>query len=526
MREGIIKKINWDKLNCELAAEAMDGIEALQLLEPARPHIMLTDIRMPEMDGLQLVQSAKQRFLDLVCIIISGHSDFEYAREAMKYGVNDYILKPVDAEELNRVLAERLEKLEEQSEHKQYRRSLELEYEQAKEEVRELSLTRLAGQDSGLSGSDLQVWFPGLGGEDEIGAVVIALEPFKLPHISFGVKDEALIWFGMRNIIEECLSSLGQTGIVFRHASRSLEMVVFFTIDCSIKHPPRWVERSLEGIRRWLRLKATAGIGQSVQLHEGLANAYATASEAVQSKAVHGPGQIYQSSVVNPHLLTMNGVLPSQESIRYLYSMLDHGRADVAYKWIKECLYKLKDIPESGYVHLDCVCLEINAILIRYYLQRAGNMHSLEKEKVLPYRYRTRFQNIEEAAEQLMHIVDAIVRQDGKPTEMTGEQIVGEVRRYIDRFYYQNITLGWIAETFYIHANYFSRIFRETTGQSFSDYMTTVRMKNAKSMLEDPAIPVQQIGYLIGYDNPSYFSSVFRKHSGLSPSKYREQIQG
>ncbi|XID94931.1 response regulator [Paenibacillaceae bacterium WGS1546] len=521
VREGIIQKIDWSGLSSRLVCQAEHGLEALQQLEEANPHLLITDIRMPGMDGLELIREAKSRMPELVCVVISGYGEFEYAREAMRYGVLDYVLKPVDGDELNRVLRQRLADITERERRSLHQHAVEQGFEQAKEEMRNLALTRMTGGELWPSDHAIREWWPQFQPDWPIRVAVMAIEPYSLPHYSFGVNDEGLLWYGVRNIVEECLEQNGCRVMVFHHAYRSREAVICWQADSPEAVIREWLLSALQALRKYLKLEAAAGIGLAACRQDDFVSAYASASEAARAHVIHGTGKVY--AYPSDDILRVGSVLmPDDESVRYLYRMLELKNREAVHKWLDQTIRALTRQPASGYMHLDYLLIELNSLLIRYGLQHDLDTSGMNVDRWLLGRYETWSNGLDEAVRLIQKVADEMMALASRGQDKGGEWVVHEVKRYIDRFYSRNITLSWIADTFFIHANYFSRLFKELCGISFSDYLTEVRMEHAKRLLQDPSIPIQQIGYLIGYETPSYFSSVFRKRCGVSPSQFRE----
>ncbi|MFD0712435.1 response regulator [Paenibacillus sp. GCM10027626] len=491
IREGIKNKIEWEALGLKLSAEAEDGIDALACLEQELPTIMLTDIRMPELDGLQLVQEAKRKWPDLICVIVSGYHDFEYARQAIKYGVQDYVLKPVNDKELNRLLGELLERHKEQADEKN-----------------DLQLTRLIGQTGSRPDGER---LPGLPIEEGYAVVFEVAGEIGQPQ-----------WKRLRQLIEKQLLGAKLTGHVFRHAYHPQEMVVLVSscsasaagMSASYNGRKLWVSRTMEEIRLALQAEVTAGMGMPVKA-DNMAESYKAALLAVKSKIVHGSGRIFEieSGQYSPLLSPLNS-----EEERYLSSVLEHGQRAQLREMLVQRFSKLAANPECGLLQLEKAYAEIE-----YFFQKccSGYTHTfLARGPAIET-----FNSWHDAVEDLLAQGDIIMKAGRERQQRSGEEIVSEVKQFIDQHYYENISLNWVADRYYIHAKYFSKLFKEKYGENFSDYITKVRLEHAAERMADGSLSIQQVAALVGYEDAAYFSSVFRKYYGMTPTQFRESLR-
>ena len=525
MRQGLIHKIDWSKVGLELAGEAADGVEALERLPQLAPEIVVVDIRMPGLDGLELIRLAKERQPELEFVIVSGYKDFEYAQEALKHGAAGYVLKPVDAGELNRILCGISVRLLKRKEERERWASLARGMERNREDIRDLQLTRMVCEGDGANRLP-QLWTDAAS-PGPYAVVVCDVEPFTLPHRGFRQQDEALVWFALRNILEWSLAAEGVSGIVFRHASARRQMVVLVRCTDQDPHSPfAWVKGALAGIRETLGLETTAGIGLIADTRDSLAASFTAAALAARTRALRGPGHVYDSRLLRQKAPQLHTVIPDESETRLVFTCLQEHRSGELRDWLEHKFRQLAGQEGAGYAHLERLALEIHS-LFRRYLLKLGAETDVRLGEVEDFRRTAReFACWEDAVRELygdaLRIMGGLAGA-GRKRE-TGDEIVAEVKRYIDANYFRDISLGWVAETYYIHPNYFSKRFKETWGESFSDYLTKVRMQHAVRLLAKPALKIQEVAALVGYDDSAYFSSVFRKYYNIPPSKFREGL--
>lgn len=522
IRQGIINKVDWAGLGAVLVGEAGNGAEGLEVLKNQAVDLVLVDIRMPIMDGPAFIRQASARYPDLQMIVISGFNDFEYARQAIRYGVKEYLLKPVDAEELNSRLQNLIALKDQQDRQQAYVYRLQRHYDHEQEELRALYLTRFltdgvqppAAEAAPLN---LQAF------HDPAALVVLELEPVTLPFRSFGIGDEWLLWYGIRNIVEECMASSEIVGITFRHAAQASHFVVIQQTNGE-----HWVQEAIDALERTLQIKATAAIRLLAGDGGGLARAYGEAAERLQDKLLYGTGRVFRGGAD-----ALPRALLAVEQERVLGSCLLNGRKDELRQELERIVFGWFEMPGATFRLVMKGCGELEQIY-RYY---ASDMEKLPHSaaywaapsyddawtQVLglppdPREVATRLELLEELYARGCKVMELRALRGQK----TGKSIVAEVKEYIDQNYYLDLSLNWVAEHYYIHAKYFARLFKETFGETFTEYIMRLRLEKACELLQNGAYTVREIAKMIGYDDPSYFAIVFRKHTGYTPTQYRE----
>ena len=524
MRKGIISKIDWEGLGLECAGEARDGLEALEQINCLRPDIVIMDIRMPVMDGLECIAKAKQNGCTAHYIMISGYDDFMYARTAMRYGVSHYLLKPVNREELRESLKTIRDQRMERDREREFRRRLLRHYEAGKLAKRQRRLTRLLTADADRAvAAELEEI---LGGVPNEGMVVhvFRLHPFRLPHLGFGTDDEDLLWYGICNVIEQTLREAGQKGVVFRHAFRGDEAVV---ITPGSSRPERyvfahWAHGVLEAMRRYFRLQASAGTGMAAASVPQLHTSYEQALTAARAEVLHGPGKWYPfTQFANGADQTRGDCGGNRRTVAFqeqVLSVLLQGRDENRVRqWIERRFEELAADPGAGFVQFENLAMHMYSLLSEH-AEQSGCAALTERGSFASGLLSCT--TWKEAANTLFETARSIMRASGaKP--VTGVDIVDDVKNYVARHCHENITLAWVAKRYYVHPNYFSRLFKEKSGENFNDYVTRVRLEQAMKLMADPRLKVAEIARMVGYDSAAYFSNVFRKEFGVSPVKYR-----
>ncbi|WFB59612.1 response regulator [Paenibacillus sp. BR1-192] len=261
IRQGIIHKIRLTGLPVEVVAEAGDGLKGLELMKTAKPDLIVTDIHMPGMNGLTFIRHALELDARVKLIIVTGYDQFDYARQAIKYGVSNYLVKPLEDDELYATLMELLERREAEQQTDQMIQELKCVAETSQEASRQQALTQfLQEEDFAEASSELNELAKN---GAAFTAVVLQLEPFKVPHGSFGPGEEELLWFAIKNIVTERFLSNAIRGILVHHSLRRFELV--YVLGLQKGQDSAGVTYMLEaisfGIRKYLKLGVTIGVG-------------------------------------------------------------------------------------------------------------------------------------------------------------------------------------------------------------------------------------------------------------------------
>ncbi|THF75010.1 helix-turn-helix domain-containing protein [Cohnella fermenti] len=520
IRQGLIHKIRSGGLPIEIVGEAGDGIAGLELVRALQPDAVMTDIEMPGMSGLAFISEARAIAPALEFVIVSGYDNFDYAQQAIRYGVSRYLLKPLEDQELYETLSELAGKQDAGQALERYYRELRTLEASSREALRQQELTQfLQGEDAAIADERLQA----LAAQSErFTAAVLLLEPFSLPHGSFLAGEEELLSFAIKNIVTEQFEVGGIRGVLIHHSLHRREFVYAAGLSAGQDRAAvgQALERILYGIRSYLKLQATAGIGSLVGSLPRIGEAYHEAKQAARGAVLHGAGRYY--------LYDDKARLPNRKSIlgdedRTLVSAwLERREADKLHRWIDRRIGAVAQDPASVYVQLAWFVQDLFLLYHEFMLTRTedvrwtlGEMNDVEQslERMSEWR---------DAAELLKRLTDNVIGYLSHSGTLADRDMMEAIRGYIDVHYGEALSLQSIAQQFYLHPNYLSNRFKEKFGVSFVDYATAVRMKQATALLRHTGLKVHQIAERVGYDDPAYFGSVFRKTFGMTPKMYRE----
>lgn len=523
LRQGILRTIERMGLPIDEIGEASNGLEGLQRLAELQPDIVVTDIRMPEMNGLDFIREAKELDDKLQFILVSGYEEFEFAKRGIQYGVADYLLKPIEPEELRACLMRIMAKIEQDRRHSSLGDELQLLQQRSEEISRQRLLTKLIqqGGESSAFEQDGKLASMNVFCREFVVVLFEVVMP-GLPYSSFLKGDEALLRFAISNVISQVLESKGREGTLFRHSIYDNELVYVLGDGGSIERTAikRELEEALTGINGYLKLEVTIGAGLPVQSISQIHLSYQQAKQALRDRIIHGRNKVYGLTPAAGGKGNGSSVL-AEEDERFVFRLLNDGNAAALTKWLGPRLEALVQYEESSFNQLESFCIDYHLLYRKYLLLKTSIPEWIIGEVGDMLSWLHEVENWKEIEGKLAAMTNNIIEHLNRMRHSSNPDLMDEIKLYIDNNLHDPISLQMIAERFYIHPNYFSRRFKEKFKRSFITYMTDERIHKAEQLLKRTELQIQEIAVLVGFPDAAYFSSVFRKSTGTTPVQYR-----
>lgn len=524
LRKGIMKKMEQMDLPLEFVGEAGDGLEGMSRLAAGKPDIVITDIRMPGMDGLSFIREAKQVDPHLQFIIISGYEEFEYAKKGIQYGVMDYLLKPVDKDELRGSLMRIMEKVEQERQQSTLREELLHLRNRNDEAFRQRLLTQFIQNGKELAAADNDRKLIAMKERcREFAVVLFEVELPVLPHGSFLEGEEKLLWFAVANMISFALESSGREGVLFHHAFHEKVLVYVLGDSVSINDAvlQKELKEILDGINRYLRLTVTIGCGLAVKEIGRIQQSYQQARQALRDKMIHGRDRIFMAAHASRHVNRYS--ILNEEDEMLLFRYLNECSGAALNRWLERRIEAIVHEQGACFNHLESFCVELHLLYRKYLITRKSMPEWMigEIDDVLTWLHDLK--DWQDIAVYVKSLSDNIIGHLNVVRHSPEYDVMDEVKRYINASLHDQLSLQSIAERFYIHPNYLSRRFKERFGENFVNYLTGERVRKAEQLLRETELKIQQIAELVGFQDAAYFSSVFRKATGMTPVQCRTQ---
>jgi two-component system response regulator YesN len=521
VHEQLSLMIPWDELGWEVVGHANNGEEARQLTEYHRPNLILTDIKMPLMDGLDFMAWLEQSGQNAKVIVLSGYGEFDISRSAFLLGAYDYLLKPIKEAELFMALSKAVEQIHRESQTMEdqikekavLNQGITLINDEFFSEI--IGKTTLEDNEVIVRAEQLMIPLP------DVSYIVVLINFLDLDELVYQrfEGDRSLFYFAARNVMHE---TFGSSTIVSRNLHRTNEYLFLYPGETrTVKDLETLLIQLQQSLRRFMKTQAIIGVSGWKQRLGKLPTAYAEALHALESLRLGD---------VNP--IAFYG----KQELSY------QAESDFETEWrevslLSESLLKRGSLREGTRLLGKLEAFLINTLaqksvaewkkVTTLLVSQLENQTANEEAMLLVHETRTGVQNlrINQVNALLYKMFEAIIQTaKGDVKTKSSKQQVEIIKSYIDA-HYSTVSLEDIAQRFYLHKSYFCSLFKAVTGEGFLEYLTGLRMKHAMLLLSEGDLKTYEIADQVGYSDPRYFSQVFRKHTGMQPTQFRQRVK-
>ena len=531
VRETIKRMIPWEELGFELVGEAADGEMALPLLIRQQPDLLITDIKMPFMDGLTLARLAKKEIPGLKVVILSGYDDFNYAKQAIGIGVEDYLLKPITKNALIERLSEIRSRYEHEKTQKEYYEKFQREMQAYEKNSSRDFFEALV--DGSMDMMEVYKRAEKLGLDIVAEAYNVLIFTMNCDEDFSGQRDEYSSWEA------ESLELL--ENFFAGHSSATLFRSNIFSYGVLLKGQRETIEENtracVDEIRKILsrqdgRREWFLAVGQSVERLSQIQKSYHTASRAFSQRYLYDENILYYDEMEtmehpggqaetedNAYLqkVDVNALNPA-----ILQKFLSNGLQEETENFVKDYFYAIGQEPMESLVFRNYVILNVRFSVISF-IKGLGcdtnEMESADTEEVLAESGK----NMESAIAYAKKMISQAIEIRDQNSGNKNRSILRTAVDFIDSHYMdEEISLNTVANVANVSSNHFSALFSQNMGQTFIEYLTTLRMNKAKELLRCTGMRSSEIAGEIGYKDAHYFSYLFKKTQGMTPSDYRK----
>ncbi len=521
VRKGIIRKIDWENLGFQVVGDAENGEEALEKIEQLKPDVVMTDIRMPYMDGLTLAKRIRQKYPSTRILIFSGYDDFEYAQQAIKLNVTEYILKPVNVEELTEILNRVRENLNEEIEQRRNIRRIRESYQNSLPILKELFLNDLVKGNVPEEEVRFKLKEYGvniLGALKWMAAVVSVDAQEKRETDSSLHKERELIPISVKQFMEDSLKQYFR----FTIFSSTNDIILIVAID-EFNTQTGFIdllEDTCKEAKKILGVTVTVGVGHGTGKLEQIGESYQAAVDALGYKAIVGTGGpifITDMEPVNRGRLQLG-----QKDEVLLETQIKFGSPETIGQTIREMVGRMEDTRVHASQYQVYMLSLVNCIT-RMMQQYDMDLRSIFDEHTGFVKWVEDDRKREEFTRWLIELACRMNEVIGRRRDNTARAVIEEAKKYIKENYRNpDLSVEMICRQLQMSPAYFSTIFRKETGKTCVAYLTDVRLEQAVELLKATSDKTYVIAEKVGYPEQNYFSYVFKKKFGVSPTKYRE----
>ena len=515
----IMKKLDWESMGLQIIGHAGNGVEALEMAEELQPDIVMTDIKMPYMDGLTLCRKLKELSRTIRVIIFSGFDEFEYAKEAIKMDAAEYLLKPVNAGELREVFERIREDLDRERDEKRNTDKLREYYMQSLPVLQEsfymaLLEGRVSAREIGKYVRDYQVNFS----SPYYVVTVLHISMQSLPEEER--EDPFFLAMAVKRYAEEQVDERWDSrfviylgDIIMISQLQDKEDLIDYTDE---------MDRLCRMARKVCDARVTAGVGYLCDSLEQLPFSYQGAKQAVSYRVLYGNTRSINISEVEPG---EGGELQRKESyaelVQKIIKKICVGEENVLKKAIHEFIVWLTEAHLSMQ-NYRIVMMELSAELVRFAAGHELNIETGKSDGMDVYHQALQMESTEVLEQWLWSLCANLQREMLHERQDSTKSFVQGAEEYVKSHYAdQDLSVEVICKKLNVSAAYFSTIFKKETGKTFVRYLTDYRMEQAVNLLMTSGDKTYVIAEKVGYSEANYFSYVFKKQFGVSPSKYR-----
>ena len=516
VRQAIERRVNWEEIGFKVVASAENGEEALELAEKFVPDVVMSDIHMPFIDGLTFCKMLKKQYPGTKIIIFSGYDEFEYAKEAIKLEAEEYILKPINAEELKEVFIRIKNRLDEEYDRRRNIETLEKYYLESLPLLKEQLLIgllegRIKANSVGryIKDYDFNIESPFYS--------VCVFEPIAVED-SHGMSEQMLA-VSLKQIVDD---NLGKTNnfIGINYLGKVIVICMLKSTGAQNEFIAN-VDRICKLSSKVLGVSTFAGVGKAVGEIGDLERAFLEANDALSYRILLDDNQAIYIQDVEPGYTNFASFNDNQ--IKELIKQIKIGSKEELKEIIEIIVHSQKKMTIPIYQ------LQLYFVEIYVELMRLAKSYDIEEEQLSSldrdvFSEIKNFSSLDEMKDWLEGICLQIRSYIRKERQDTTKLLVEKAKEYIaDNYKDSTLSVDRVCGYLGVSPTYFSSMFKKDAGVSFVTYITNIRMERAVELLESTDEKSYVIAGMVGYEDPNYFSYVFKKAYGVSPSKYRSK---
>lgn len=523
IRKGLKVIIERGNVEYSKIYEASDGKEGINIINENSPDIIITDIKMPFVDGLELIKWVHNNLKrQPVIIVISGYDDFNYARKAMHYGVQEYLLKPVSREELIRVINNFIHQIKN---NEQKYKSAHLQYVQSKEGVQALKEKYLNILITSCN-DDMKK-----GIIDELNRVGVDFRKdlFNLIVVDYRMSNgrtrdtvNNVKRFAINNIVEEVFRNGSMDYFVFYDSQKRMVILLWANVpllqEIQIKKAYHNIKLNL---KKDLNMEVFWGVCSDIEDFLKINDAYEIALNSVMNK-IFLPSEsiVFNKKPVEDH----NIYFYFNSYFSKISSEVELGRKRNIVNLLDDCFKNLKNKNLSANKYENFYNY-FNNDIYNHFVKKGINIDAIFRDGETFFRNFDLFWSLDEIKiymrVYLFNISNIITAYKKSSVDI---KLIDQVIQYLNENYNDNINLNTVSDYFEKNNSYLSVLFKKATGEKFIDFLTNIRIEKAKKLLLDLDNKVSDIANQVGYTNPKHFNVVFKKVVGMTPRQFRNKV--
>ena len=496
IRDGLVRYLNWESYNIKVCGTAEDGQSGIELCNRVVPDIVITDIRMPAKDGIQLITELKSHLKSTKFIILSGYGEFELAQKALKAGAFDYILKPLNKTQLISAIERVIEEINrEQKENNKLSIYSDIVKRNA-EQLKSTIISQILNRDYSYNTSDLQYF------------------NILMPFYQFLVYE---FESDMVTVLDGSIQHfINQNNLDWHLATHNNNKVI---LCCFSEHkqnePPEYLKNLCEYLESTHQIKVYFGVGEIASGIEQAPDSYISALHNLSSMFYCNTQNIFR---VGDQYNDVKAVeeLFKRETEQHLIHAIENGDKN---KMEEIFLATINNIQINGKYKPDelksCFKALISGITNHISLE-----HFKQEECLVEISKKNTFKSL---ITYVYNALSNMCNEFGKAEDGDSKKLIKDIKLYIQNNISNQISLNSISEYFHLNLFYVSHLFKKETNMNFIDYVTGLRIEKAKELLTNQQLKIYEIALSVGYEDQRYFSQIFKKYTGYTPVEFKNK---
>ena len=521
IRNGIVKSINWEKEGYRLVGEASDGELAYPMILKEKPDILLTDIKMPFMDGLELSRLVKQELPDTKILIFSGYDEFEYAKEAIRIGVTEYLLKPVSSEQLLEVMRRISKQIEQDREEREMLRQYQEDMKENVERERQNFFSHVIRGEVSIGEAVKNGKKYGM----DLSAGFYSIILFKI----FSTPEENIVSEHIWKICEKIETKVDEISYAY-YFQRGIDGWVFL-LTAESKEQMEERQKNLcdclaEIMKNERKVEYFGGIGKPVERIRNLGQSFRDAERIFAERFTRQSNQFLSGfekmDVYKDDEFQIKDLGDVGKSREMIEKFLNNGTKEELEEFMDTYFIRMKEDKLQSTLMRQYIIMDIYIVIMSFCEKIDAVNHDYQQETE---KLKSTIQNMNSVSEIRSYITymlnQAIELRDSISKKRYADIIKAAEKMISEHYMSEEISLNSVADSVGMSPSYFSSVFSKESGKTFVEFLTETRKEKAKELLMCSALKTSEIGYEVGYKDPHYFSYIFKKTQGCSPKDYR-----
>jgi two-component system, response regulator YesN len=527
-RTNIKTLIDWNKYGFEICSEAANGESSIEIIKELSPDIVITDMSMPVMNGVELIDYIEKNYPNIKVIALSGYDEYDYVRQSMKKGAVDYILKhTLNAEALINVLRIACDMINKEKAENDNRSKIQ------KKLMESISIMQQKFIQELVSGGfdeidEIKQKISELGlilDTNNLAVVAVEIDDFKLLKEKLTNKGVNKIISSFTDISTDILNDMSRAIITNIEDEKFIIIFSLGNIRSSLtihNYITASIDRIKTSIKRYLNITACFSISGIIENIMNLSKHYSEADKVLKEKFFKGKDMIFQKHMENNTKKEILNLDIKDEKV--IIAALKSADRNKLYDCIGNIFNEVL-LHCTSQRSIQMMCVELINIVNRIARESLIDAKTIYVDEDIPYEEMKKYETINEVKEWIESIYEKLLRlleiSAVRPdyTDPTKKAV-----EFIYRNYGKNISLNEAAEHIGVSSSYLSRVFKKDCSKGFNEYLNHVRVEHAKWLIESNDYKLKDIAKMVGFNNYTYFFTVFKDFVGMTPQEYEDII--